>query len=116
MTVQKITKGGDAILPFRLTKNGQAEPLNSPSEITVLLPAQSSSVNSISFTLTGTKVVIDSDARGEFHAEISETDSALLKSADTNQDMTVIIKRGTEDIVRNIKNSVFIEEKSLQTP
>ena len=114
-SVIEIVKGADFQIDFRLTKDGVPEPLDSPDEITVLLPAEDNEVNSIEFTLTGGGVEIESDPRGEFRVVGDETESATLKAA-LNQDMTIIIKRGTEDITKNIKKRLNIEEPALQSP
>lgn len=112
-----IEKGADFEIDFRLTRNGIPEPLGlgGGDEITVLLPAADPSVNSIELLLSEDSVVVESDPRGEFKAVGDETVSALLK-AGNNQDIVVKIKRGTEDITKNVRGLLNVEEPALQSP
>lgn len=107
-----IEKGADFTLDFNLTKNGVIEPLGAPSEITVLIPAAASGTNSIAFTKTGGKVTIVSDACGQFKVTGTEVDSTLLK-ASQQSDIVIKIKRGTEDILKNLKNALIIEDQAV---
>jgi len=119
--VIEIRKGADFTIPFRLTKDGVAEPLNidlgGGDTIALRLPAADNSVNSIELTAAAGDIVIDSDPRGEFTARGDEVKSALLKSDQSNlQNFTLVIVRGGDTLTKNVTQVLDIQEPALQAP
>lgn len=109
----QVYRGGDIEIPFVLVQDGRQQPLNTPDEITVLLPGESGTI--VKKLTVSSGVVITSDERGEFKAVLDESETANLVVGE-NQDIVVKIDRGSEDIVRVLKAILNVEDPPLTDP
>ncbi|MEE8298418.1 MAG: hypothetical protein V3R67_03465 [Thermodesulfobacteriota bacterium] len=117
MSTIEYTLGSDKKILFLLKLDGKAEPLdlNLPGgdSIKVLFPGQTVTLVKTLDNVIATEVVIDNNDRGEFHAQLIETD--LLKPG-LGQPILVKIKRGTEDIVMEFLMILNVTDPILKEP
>lgn len=112
----EVTQGSDFEIPFVLTQDGTQQPLGTldtgaGDEITVILPGASGNVVK-KLSVGVAEVEITSEERGEWVAKGTEADSLLLVASE-EQNIVVKIKRGTEDIVRELVGVLTVIAPSL---